>query len=124
MNAESENLITLSVVGIESEGGHVRADELLDELSNLLEALNRFDRIVSQTGSPTLYYRIIAVHHASPLSITLEPVVRHRIQKPATDHITIRHARFFKELEAIRRNEPLSPEVDDQLLEHLSGLTA
>jgi hypothetical protein len=123
MNAASENLITLTVVGIESEHGHVRADELLDEISDLLLTLNRLDRIVGQTASPTLYYRIVAVHHASPLSITLEPVVRRKIQKPTKDHIQIRHARFFRELDAIRRNEPVSPDIDDQLLEHLRDLT-
>ncbi len=124
MNADPKKLITLSVVGVDSEGGHVRADEFLEEVSHLLTTLNSIDRIISQTGNPTLYYRIVAVSHSSPITFTLEPVVRPRFPKPAANHIEIRHDRFFRELEAISLNQPVSPDIDDQVLEHLRELTA
>jgi hypothetical protein len=124
MNAGSKNLIKLTVAGLKSERGHVRADEFLDELANLLAALNGFDRMVGQSGNLTLYYRIVAVQHASPLTITLEPVVRREVRRPAGDHIEILHDRFFNELKAIRRNEPISQDIDDQVLEHLRDLSS
>lgn len=123
MNESTENLITLKVEGVESEHGHIRADEFIDELSHLLTALNGVDRMVGTTGQPTLYYRIVAISHNSPLSITLEPVVRRGVKKPSKDHIAVRHHRFFKELSAIRRSEPVSPELDEQVLENLVDLT-
>lgn len=118
-----ENFITLSVSGVESESGHVRADEFLDALSHLLIALNGIDRLVGQTGNPTLYYRIVAAKHTSPLSVTLEPVLRRTGTPIAREHIQLRHHRFFGALEAIKQNQPVAPDVDDQLLEHLRDLT-
>jgi hypothetical protein len=122
MNGD-ENLITLKIEGAISEEGHVRADEFLAEVNDLLVALNGIDRIVGQTAQPTLYYRIVAVSHQSPLSITLRPVLKPRV-KAEPDHIAVRHHRFFRELSAIRNAEPVSPEVDEQLLGTLQDLSA
>lgn len=123
MNGESK-LITYSVEGVSAESGHIRADYLVDKLDNLLTALNDIDRIVGNTYQPTLYYRVVKVEHGSPLTITIEPVVRKRasITDSPEQHIATRHNRFFKELDAIRRNEPLSPEIDDRVVEHLRDL--
>jgi len=119
----NENLITIEVEGFESEHGHVRADEFINELSHLLTVLNGVDRMIGETGRPTLYYRIVSIKHASPLSITLEPVVKQNIKKPSKNYIAIRHHRFFSELNAIRQNRGVSPELDEQTLEHMLDLT-
>jgi hypothetical protein len=119
----TSNLITIKVEGFDSENGHVRADEFVGELERLLIVLNGVDRLVGNTGHPTLYYRIVSLRHGSPVSVTLEPVVRPTIHKPAKDFIGIRHHRFFSELEAIREDRPLSAEMDEQLLEHLLDLS-
>jgi hypothetical protein len=121
---DAENLITLTVEGTDSEAGHVRADELCDSLNHLLTTLNGIDRLVGGTGSPTLYYRIVNVSHASPLRLTLEPIIRRSFPKPKADHIARRHHRFFQELEAISKKAPISPELDENLLEHLRNLVA
>lgn len=121
MNGESKNLITLEVEGINSEHGHVRLEDFLKKLEDLLVTLNGIDRIVSQTFQPTLYYRIVEINHSSPLEITIEPVVRQQTPT-AHEYIAVRHHRFFKELSAIRQNEPVSPEVDDRLIERLRDL--
>jgi hypothetical protein len=122
VNGESK-LIKLQVEGVESEQGHVRFDDFLQKLEDLLITLNGVDRIVGNTFQPTLYYRVVDVSHTSPVAITLEPVVRERMAPGAAEnHIKIRHNRFFKELSAISRNEPVSPEVDERLLERLRDL--
>lgn len=124
MNGDESNLITLEVDGPSSEDGHVRADEFIEKLEDLITALNGVDKMVGDTGQPTLYYRIVAVSHTSPLTITLEPVVRKRVATPARDHIRTRHHRFFRELAAIRTNQPISPELDDRTIEHLRDLVS
>src|SRR4051812_20296335 len=119
MNADVETLITIKVVGTDSEGGHIRIDEFLDALTHLLTSLNGIDRMAGQTGNPTLYYRVLTARQHGALEITLEPAVRSSVTKPDQDHIKLRHHRFFHELQAIRNRHPVSPEVDDRLLEHL-----
>src|SRR5207248_11168217 len=122
MNGESK-LIKLQVEGVASEQGHVRFDDFLQKLEDLLVALNDVDRIVGNTFQPTLYYRVVDVSHTSPVAITLEPVVRETMAPAAAErHIEVRHKRFFKELSAIKLNEPVSPEVDERLLERLRDL--
>src|SRR5438105_15485967 len=114
MNGES-NLIKLEVEGVSSEQGHVRFDEFLQKLEDLLVALNDVDRIVGNTFQTTLYYRVVDVSHKSPVAITLEPVVRKAMAPAAAEnHIKTRHDRFFKELSAIKRSEPVSPDVDER----------
>lgn len=124
MNGDKENQITWTVEGPDAENGHVRADDFIDEIERLLSALNGIDKVVSETAQPTLYYRIVALSHSSPVSITIEPVIKPRIANPPSDYIALRHHRFFRELNAIRRNEPVSEDIDDSLLEDFRDLAA
>jgi hypothetical protein len=124
MNGKSSNLITWTVEGTESEGGHVRADDFLDKIDHLLSALNGIDKVVSQSTQPTLYYRIVKLSYSSPLSFTIEPVIKSRVIQPSRDYVTVRHHRFFKELDAIHKNEPVSPDIDEPLLEDFRDLAA
>jgi hypothetical protein len=122
MNGQTDKFITLKVEGVDAEHGHVRVEEFLQQIEHLLAALNGVDKIVGETAKPTLYYRIVDARHSSPLEIKLEPVLRKGISNTKPDHIKVRHARFFRELNAIRYNEPISPEIDEPLLEHLRDL--
>jgi hypothetical protein len=124
MNGDS-NLIKLEVEGVSSEKGHVRFDEFLQKLEDLLIALNGIDRIVGNTFQPTLYYRVVDVKHDSPVFLILEPVIREAAAVPpqrAQEYIKARHDRFFGELDAIRKNEPISPELGEHLLQRLEDL--
>lgn len=124
MSGENDNLITLELDGPASEQGHVRVDEFINKLEDLITTLNGIDRIVSESAQATLYYRIVGVSHESPLTITIEPVVRKRVTKPAADHIATRHHRFFRELRAIKANQPISPELDDRTIERMRDLVS
>src|SRR5207302_4547834 len=78
---------------------------------------------VGNTQRPALYYRVVDVSHGSEVAITLEPVMRQQMPEArATTEINARHNRFFKELSAIKMNEPVSPDVDERLLERLRDL--
>jgi hypothetical protein len=124
MNGEGEsNLIKLSVEGIRDENGHFRFDEFLQKLQDLLVALNGIDRLVGNTFQPTLYYRVIKVTQSSPLSMTLEPVVKAEMPiRQAEQHIRVRHNRFFHELDSIKRSVPISPDIDEYLLQRFESL--
>lgn len=116
------NLITLQIEGTPSDGGHVLVGDFIGRIENLLLALNGIDRIVGQSGSLSLDYRIVDAKHRSPLSFTLEPVLKKKLVPARPDHIAARHARFFVELNAISKNEPLSPDIDEQMLAHFQGI--
>lgn len=116
------NLITLQIEGVPSEDGHVLLADFLERVENLLSTLNGIDKIVGQTNKPTLNYRIVAVSHSSPLSFTIEPILKKGTTKPDPQHIQTRHARFFKEMRAVHSNEVISPDVDDSVLEHMRSL--
>jgi hypothetical protein len=114
--------ITYSVDGVDSENGHVRVDEFLERIDHLLTALNGIDRLVGKSGSPKLYYRIVAAAHASPLSITLQPMSKSGASEVSRDYVKTCHSRFFKELRAMRRMEPISPDIEPELLEHFRDI--
>jgi hypothetical protein len=116
------NLITVQFEGMPDQNGHLTVAEFLQKIEQLLASLNGIDRIVGQTSRPTLTYRIVDAKHSSPITLTIEPVVRRRVTIEGTDHVERRNKRFFTELNAIRRGEPVSPEIDDDLLMHIRGL--
>jgi len=116
------NLIKLKVEGLDAEQGHVPVDEFLEKLTHLVTALNEIDRLVGQSGSPKLYYRIVNATHGSPLEVTLEPVLKKKTVAAGEQYIHECHDRFFRELSAIKRMEPLSPDVETGLLENLYDL--
>jgi hypothetical protein len=51
MSKETGKFITLTVDGVDSEHGHVKADEFIDRLTHLLTALNSIDRLVEGVTS-------------------------------------------------------------------------
>jgi hypothetical protein len=114
--------ITHSVEGLDSEHGHISAAQFLDKLEHLLSALNGIDRVIGQSGTPKLYYRIVNATHSSPLTFTLQPVLRRETRNPPRDYIQSCHDRFFQELHAIRRMAPLSLDIEPELLEHLRDI--
>jgi len=116
------DLITLQIAGTESEGGHILVPDFIERMEDLISVLNGIDRIVGESSQTTLDYRIVDAKHSSPLSITIEPVIKKRVARPAPEYIHVRHARFFRELSAIRRGQPVSPEMDDRMLERVRAL--
>jgi len=111
------NQITYSVSGLDSENGHVALGEFVDRIEHLLSALNGIDRLVGESQSPKLYYRIVNASHSSPLTITLEPMVKKDVRNVPRDYVHSCHSRFFRELRAVRRMEAVSPDLEPTLLD-------
>ncbi|HEY1792230.1 MAG TPA: hypothetical protein VGG34_04875 [Opitutaceae bacterium] len=116
------NLIKVQIEGSADNHGHLTVADFLERIEELLAALNGIDCIVGQTSRPTLNYRIVDARHSSPISLTLEPVIKKNVIIEGTDHIEKRNNRFFHELTAIRNAEPISPEIDELLLNHFRRL--
>lgn len=113
--------ITYYLDGLESEGGHVRADEFVDRVGYLLEALNGIDRIIGDSPTPKLYYRVVQLSHSSPVKLTIEPVVKRGTRVPS-DYITRCRTRFFRDLTAIRTMSKETEEIDLDVLEDIERL--
>lgn len=117
-----DNFITFSVEGLDAEHGHVKAAEFIDSITHLLAALNGIDRLVGETVTPSLYYRVVDAGHSSPLTLKFQPVLRRNAKKVSQNHLKECHDRFFEELSEIRRTGRVSDDIDTKLLEHLRDL--
>jgi hypothetical protein len=117
MPEATENLrITLKLEGLPEEDGHVRFSDLLDELQALKETLDNVDKMVGQTSGTVLYYRVIDLKHSSPATVVLEPRIKPKKRRLPNDAISIRHHRFFQELDAIENRKPVSEDLDTKTL--------
>jgi hypothetical protein len=115
------NQITYYVDGLDSEGGHIRADEFADRIGYLLEALNGIDRIIGDSPTPKLYYRVVQLSHSSPAKLTIEAVVKRGTRVPA-DYVTQCRSKFFRDLKAIRTMSPEAEDIDLDVLEDIQRL--
>jgi len=120
---KENNRIILELQGFEKDGGHVRFEDLVEELRALLTALNLIDKTVDQTKSPTLFYRVTNATHNGGLKITLEPTAREKLPKGIKADITARHHRFFKELGLLGERKPPSEDIDNETLIALKRLS-
>ncbi len=116
--------IVLELNGLPDEQGHVRLDDLLEELSALRAALDNIDRTVDQTRTTTLYYRVIDAKHSSPLKIVLEPVKKKKLPRRFIVDVAKRHDRFFKELATIKATGTASEDIDSATLESFKRLVS
>jgi hypothetical protein len=114
--------IVLELEGLPSERGHVRLQDLLNQLHALKAALDSVDRHVGDTPRAALYYRIVSVTHSSPLTITLEPVAKAKALRKTTVDVKARHDRFFEDLSAVRDNRVIEG-MDEDTLEAFKRLT-
>jgi hypothetical protein len=64
--------ITLALDGMDSENGHVRLNDFINELGRFVEIARQAEQVVSGKTGRSIYYRIVDLKHSSPASITLE----------------------------------------------------
>jgi hypothetical protein len=121
--------ITLKLEGIESEGGLIRLDDFLHELTALREALATLDREIN--GKSTLYYRVLKLSQNSPARVVIEPVLKptYKTKKLGNryGHLPGKlHHRFFETIQFINDDETdklhVGEPVIDAIAELLSGL--
>jgi hypothetical protein len=97
------NLITLKLDGLPTQDGHMLLSDFLARAENLLAALNAIDCDEGIYGETTVSYRIVDARHSSPLSLTIEPVLKEGFSSLSPNHIERRRDQFFRVIDAIQR---------------------
>jgi hypothetical protein len=114
-----DNRIKLTLVGLASEDGHIRADDLQQEFRLLLSILQKGECDLLGTRERAIYYRVIELHHSSPATIVLEA------RPLKTDHD--RRREFLPQLGSVVREVRqgrLSRKVEPSLLQDLRNMAA
>ena len=124
------NRITIQFEGDPAEGGHVRLSIFIKKLEALKKALNKTERLITQSDEITVTYRIVNASHSSPLTCTLEAVPRPetsrtigRRLKPSKDYSTANVARLLRTLTAIKKRKDVFEMTDTGTLEAYQELT-
>ncbi len=111
------NLINLQLDGVPSQDGHVLLADFLERASSLLAALNEIDRLESNGFETTLNYRIVDAKHTSPLTLTIEPVLKPNATRIEPEHIARRHHLFFETIRSVRNGTRIPEGITDSVLE-------
>ena len=65
--------ITVTIEGSSEDSGHVRLTEFIKQLEAVRTSLKQTERLVSDSDTPSLYYRIVELTYSSPVRIVIEP---------------------------------------------------
>jgi hypothetical protein len=129
-----QNRITVQLVGSLEDDWHVTLSAFLTQLEAIKAALKQTERLVSGEEEPSVYYRIVDLHHSSPATVVLEAVSlatrperiphprKRRVQKPDYSHAIV--AEFFTSLKDIREKKKAPRRADLQALEAYRNLAA
>lgn len=110
------NLITLKLEGLPNQDGHMLLKDFLNRANGLFEALICVDKLEGNLTDETLNYRIIDARHNSPLSLTLELVVRESVERVEPHHIERRRQRFFQTAKAIESRQTMPDDTPNELV--------
>jgi hypothetical protein len=108
-------IITLQLVGLESEEGHFRLNAFMQQLQQLSAVLKEADLLVSHEDKPTAYYRIVTLKHSSPGEIGILPIPYSK-EKNYGDAI---RTTIAKELTSLKEHGSVSEGVGGSFLEAL-----
>lgn len=65
--------ITVTIEGSTEDKGHVRLTEFIKQLEAVRSSLKQTERLVSNSDTPSLYYRIVELTYSSPARVVIEP---------------------------------------------------
>jgi len=126
------NRITVQLQGSFEDDWHVTLSAFLSQLEAIKAALKQTERLVSGEDEPSVYYRIIDLHHSSPATVVLEAVSRsNQPQREAkkntrlaqrVDYSQATVRRFFSSLKQIRDKKQAPAKADLQALEAYRNL--
>ncbi len=68
------NRVRIIIEGAPEDNGHVRLSDLLKQLDSFRNALKQTERLMRHDERASVYYRVVAASHDSPLTLTLEAV--------------------------------------------------
>jgi hypothetical protein len=110
----------MTLEGMPSENGYIRAVDFLRELQLLTSALNKADRDVHPTGEPSSYYRIVNLSMASPATVVMEA----QPKDPDTDNRRSVLSHFFSVLGSVRDDRSPPEPTSYGLLEDIAGMVS
>jgi hypothetical protein len=110
--------VTLTLEGTKKESGHIRVTDFAKTLKSFVNVVNSSTNPDSKAQKPSLYFRIIALSHNSPATITMEAISK----DVRYDERVIVIKNMLENLSRIKDDEDLRT-VDYRLLNALSELT-
>jgi hypothetical protein len=109
-----DHKITLTFEGTE-EGGHIRLNDFLNELSKFIEITRKAEELVSSRVSRSIYYRIVDLKHTSPASLTLEACLK----DPNYDIREAIHKEIFSTMDKLQKGEDIREKERFYLVESI-----
>ncbi len=98
------SLLTIQLIGADSDGNDVRFSELITQLEAVKTALGESESCLSQGNVENpLDYRVVDLRHSSPATLVLQPIVENRTSQ-YTDRVL---KAFTFELRRIRERQKL-----------------
>ena len=78
-----ESFITIQIEGVQEDGGEVRLNEFIEELTAVKNALRQTERLVLRSDASVIDYRVVKLSRNSPCSVTLGMTARDPVYKDA-----------------------------------------
>lgn len=115
--------IKVRLTGSSQDERHVRFSDFLVQFHALKVAFANVERIISSNERSSVYFRIVALSHNSPATVTLEAHDSETIDAVQDLSATV-VTKFFSGLKQIQDNIDLPKEYDRATLESFKGLGA
>lgn len=112
--------IRMYMKGATWDDNYVRLNEFTTQLEVLKNILRHIDRLVTNGGEPSVYYRIVDLSHSSPATVTIEA----RSVRPEDDLADKVVNKFFVGLKTIVETSEIPLGFDHLALEQYKGLCA
>lgn len=112
--------ITIQLEGSKDDSGHVRLNELIQQLEFVRSALRQTERLVTGKDEKFLYYKVIDLSHNSPVKVVLQATPIKREMKPQVATRTV--STFFRNLQWIQEKSKVPNRVDLPALESYRAL--
>jgi len=107
--------ITIQLEGSKDDNGHVRLNELIQQLQFVRSALKQTERLVTRKDENLLYYKVVDLSHDSPVTVVLEATpIKEEIKKGIATR-TVNN--FFRNLNWIQKRSQVPYRVDLPALE-------
>ncbi len=68
--------IILTLEGLPEDDGHVRVTDFINEIRSFVHFVNETDNLVTGSGRPSFYLRVVGLSHGSPAIVAMEALPR------------------------------------------------
>jgi hypothetical protein len=117
----ADAFITIQLEGIPEDGGDVRLGEFIEELGAIRTALRLTERLLIQSDTQSVDYKIVNLSHSSPAKVTIGITSREPVYRDTPRKIS---RRFTSALQMVRRGHRYASRLDPRTLEAFQSITA